>query len=141
MPFPPALEILAATWRARCECKPALLMKFGKDLEQYVSAGWEESYIDYKALKTVLKRLEGKGEKGGEGKEVQTQKREERRGGAPGWSTKARPMGNHIARYYTPRLHLDYMAIALIKSVRTVEIEAKVPPTPNLSIYPPSAAL
>eukprot|EP00327_Prymnesium_parvum_P018422 CAMPEP_0113263646 /NCGR_PEP_ID=MMETSP0008_2-20120614/18558_1 /TAXON_ID=97485 /ORGANISM="Prymnesium parvum" /LENGTH=528 /DNA_ID=CAMNT_0000112369 /DNA_START=79 /DNA_END=1665 /DNA_ORIENTATION=- /assembly_acc=CAM_ASM_000153 len=33
-------------------------MKFGKDLEQYKSAGWEDQYIDYKGLKLILKRLE-----------------------------------------------------------------------------------
>jgi SPX domain protein involved in polyphosphate accumulation len=33
-------------------------MKFGKDLEQYKVKGWEDAYIDYKGLKTILKRLE-----------------------------------------------------------------------------------
>ena len=32
-------------------------MKFGKDLEQYKVAGWEDKYIDYNALKSILKRL------------------------------------------------------------------------------------
>ena len=32
-------------------------MKFGKDLQQYTSAGWEEDYIDYKGLKLILKQL------------------------------------------------------------------------------------
>jgi len=33
-------------------------MKFGKDLEQYKSPGWEDNYLDYKGLKTILKKLE-----------------------------------------------------------------------------------
>ena len=33
-------------------------MKFGKDLEQYKCAGWEDQYIDYKGLKLILKNLE-----------------------------------------------------------------------------------
>jgi len=35
-------------------------MKFGKDLENYIVKGWEGEYIDYKGLKTILKRLEDK---------------------------------------------------------------------------------
>ena len=33
-------------------------MKFGKDLEQYKSPGWEDNYLDYKGLKIILKKLE-----------------------------------------------------------------------------------
>ena len=36
-------------------------MKFGKDLEQYKSAGWQDDYIDYKGLKVILKKLEEEG--------------------------------------------------------------------------------
>ena len=36
-------------------------MKFGKDLEQYKSAGWQDDYIDYKGLKMILKKLEEEG--------------------------------------------------------------------------------
>mmetsp|Transcript_16904 Transcript_16904/g.28124 ORF Transcript_16904/g.28124 Transcript_16904/m.28124 type:complete len:566 (-) Transcript_16904:284-1981(-) len=33
-------------------------MKFGKDLLQYKAAGWEQDYIDYKGLKSILKKLQ-----------------------------------------------------------------------------------
>ena len=33
-------------------------MKFGKDLQQYKLPGWEDDYLDYKGLKTILKKLE-----------------------------------------------------------------------------------
>ena len=33
-------------------------MKFGKDLQQYKLAGWEDDYLDYKGLKAILKKLE-----------------------------------------------------------------------------------
>jgi hypothetical protein len=33
-------------------------MKFGKDLEQYKHAGWENEYIDYRELKTILRKIE-----------------------------------------------------------------------------------
>lgn len=36
-------------------------MKFGKDLEQYKHAGWEDEYIDYKLLKSILQQLEEPG--------------------------------------------------------------------------------
>ena len=31
--------------------------QFGKDLEQYKHTGWEDEYIDYKALKLILSRI------------------------------------------------------------------------------------
>ena len=33
-------------------------MKFGKDLQQYIAAGWEDDYIDYRGMKEILKKLE-----------------------------------------------------------------------------------
>ena len=39
-------------------------MKFGKDLEQYKQAGWEDEYLNYKMLKDILRKLEEEDENG-----------------------------------------------------------------------------
>eukprot|EP00325_Prymnesiales_sp_UTEX-LB-985_P030812 CAMPEP_0174728156 /NCGR_PEP_ID=MMETSP1094-20130205/51212_1 /TAXON_ID=156173 /ORGANISM="Chrysochromulina brevifilum, Strain UTEX LB 985" /LENGTH=87 /DNA_ID=CAMNT_0015930023 /DNA_START=96 /DNA_END=356 /DNA_ORIENTATION=+ len=39
-------------------------MKFGKDLEQYKQAGWEEEYMNYSMLKLILRKLDEADENG-----------------------------------------------------------------------------